>query len=242
MNYEKLSKLDDDRLIEGMNTYYLNAKNLLNTGIELAKNYNYGLAVSLIVLSIEELIKGFAVFQVYMGETRSEIVDPAFKSNNIHQTRLILASGYNFVFSLINEDTIKTLVTNSFSENLKNFKFEDPNDLNKIIETIISSITSDKTLIPDNIENEINKEIKNTSNWYYQAKTKKERGMYVDYLNNKWHLPKSIKKEDYEEALSYANETFEKVGNPIKEIINGEIFKREIIRKFFKKVKPLLSN
>ena len=48
-------------------------------------------------------------------------------------------------------------------------------------------------------------------------------------------------KDDYDKAYTCATDTFEKIGNPIKEIIDGNDLKREIIRRIIKKIKALVA-
>ena len=180
MNYETLSKFDDKKIFEGMETYYQNAQDLLNTGCDLAEKAKFGLATALTVLSIEELIKSYATFQVYIGDTNPDNINPAFnKADNIHKTRLKLASVYNLVFNLFNQDMFKETMAQKLEsmDNHGEQKFQTKEELiewvDEMIDTIHPEVTAEAMDVPDNFEDDINKKINDHSNWYSHAQKTK---------------------------------------------------------------------
>lgn len=242
MDYKTLSIFDDQKLLEGMQTYYQNAQDLLDTGRDLVDQDKYGLATALTVLSIEELIKAYATFQVYIGETNPNNINPAFEAKNLHKTRLKLASCYNYIFDHINQGVIKDVITGRL-ESLGSYgkdEFDNTDILMKYVDDLIEkinlSVITETIEIPDNFEVEIKETMNDHSNWYSHAQKVKEKGLYADYIDNKWHLPQNMTKEDYEKAYTCAIKTFDKIGNPIKQMIEGDDLKREIIRRIIKKI------
>jgi AbiV family abortive infection protein len=217
MDYRLLSKLDDHKLLEGMKTYYQNAEDLLETGRDLANQDKYGLATALTVLSIEELIKAYATFQVYIGETNPENINPAFsKVGDIHKTRLKLAYVLNHIFDLINLNMPNELIIQEV-ESLNGNRVNGVENTEEILQWIdnlvdkISPLVSIENIgIPDNFEVEIKKKISDHSNWY--------------------------------SAYTFATETFNNIGNPVKVMIEADDLKREIIRQIIKKIKNTVGN
>jgi AbiV family abortive infection protein len=242
MDYKKLISLDDQTLLKGLETYYLNAQDLLETGRNLADKQKYGIAISLSVLSIEELIKAYAIFQVYLGETNAENIDPAFKDRKVHKARLKQASYYSHVLSLINQGNFKQEVIQEIAlkNNVPKVDFKNEKELQEWIVNQTGKFNpiraqGVKKILEDNASVFTEKN-NHPSNWYLHAQKNKEKGMYADFIDNKWHSPKDMSETNYNEALSYAQEVFDTIGKLIEEIILENDLKREIVRQIVRQI------
>ncbi|HKK62190.1 MAG TPA: AbiV family abortive infection protein, partial [Bacteroidales bacterium] len=109
MNYELLSDLDDYQILEGMTAYFDNAKDLFETGENLAIQQKYGIATALTIFSIEELIKSYATFLFYTGVKDEEIIDLTFKGGNIHKKRLKIAFANAALIDFFNEVNLEDI-------------------------------------------------------------------------------------------------------------------------------------
>jgi len=236
MNYDLLSKLDEQQQYTGIKAYYLNSLELKNIGISLAQQKKFGLATSVVILSIEELIKAFSVFLVYVGETNPNIINPTFNAKNVHQSRLKLASAYNFAFGFIDQSRLKKTL-NQKKKALSNVEapsFKNTKELMNWVEIqldiLVNSVNQNELGMPLISEIELNNKFKGYTDWYSKAQKIKEKGFYTDYINNKWHIPQNMTKKDYDEALKYSKITFETIGKPIKKIIETDELRRKVLK------------
>ena len=242
MNHDILSKFEDDKLLEGIKIFYQNAQELFNAGCCLADKEKFGFAIALTVLSIEELIKAFAIFQVYIGETKPGNIDPAFRGNNIHKQRLKLAYYYDFIFESIDKSNFENLIIQKFESKDNNVRIDVQSKeeiliwVDNQIDNIIPAVKKELLDLSEYIEDNINNLTENQSNWFSQAQTIKEKGLYTDYINNNWHVPQNMNKKDYDKAITNATEIFKKIGNPIRIMIKSDDLKSLIIRRILKRM------
>lgn len=239
MNYEILSDLDDYQVLEGMTAYFDNAKDLFETGENLAIQQKYGIATALTIISIEELIKSHSTFLVYTGVKDEDIVDLTFKGGNIHKKRLKIAFANSALMDLFNEVNLENILNKVIKikhidtdRDIKNF-----DQLMEWIEDFVSiigpDIVDELSQKHESVEAKLENQLNDHSNWFLHAQKIKEKGIYVDFISSKWSTPQKLNKEVFEKAQSHANEIFVKVGNPIKRVIDSGERERRVLRHLF---------
>ncbi len=175
---------------------YVNANSLIDSGIKIAAELNnYGAAISLLILGLEELVK----YQVVLSNSGEETAFSEKTFNKVfrhHETK----------HSLLQDLAIS--VTKDFRDSflvyvLKVASNQELDEKDKIVqENGFKELGNMFGLTFENEgynEDEINKFI----NWLKNADNLKKRGFYVDYSNNIFHSPNELKQSDYDEALSY---------------------------------------
>lgn len=244
MDFDTLEKLDNETIRTGVKAYHDTAKELFECGQILADKNKFGTAVALTVLSIEELVKGYATFMFYVGDRTKANIDAAFKGTidikSVHQARLKYASGINSLISNIDIAAIEKKFSTSFeSEDLapkKEIKTkQDLQDYFKeISEIIVPLIPKSEVGLTDENISAVEDSLKDSSNWFLHAKSQKENGFYADYINNKWHSPSNIDKEKYEVAKKYALQLFEIIGQMIEKTVSQNSFANDFVKVFLK--------
>jgi AbiV family abortive infection protein len=249
MDYNTLEKLDQGEIREGLKTYFNTAKDLLESGEILAEKGKYGPASAMTVLSLEELIKGFATLLFFLGDRSKENIESAFKgtmdTKSIHQARLKYASGLNFILSKVNVEAIIEKLGDRLQEVDLNPKGEILTREGRIqyyedISGKIAPLISPAEIgLTDENLNAIEDNLQDSSNWFLHAKTLKEKGLYGDFINSSWHSPSDITKEKYEEANKYARQMFEMVGTMLEGVTATNNDAYTFLRVFLGKFKEL---
>lgn len=90
MIYENLIKLSRENTLKGVRLSLKNSEELFNCASILNQNKKYGPALSLLILSIEELIKSLSIFNLIILRNKIETKN-LFSSRNLHKERLDLA-------------------------------------------------------------------------------------------------------------------------------------------------------
>lgn len=188
-----INKLPFDKYKEGLNTIIDNAENLLNSGSLLLISGQYGLANSVFILSCEEAIKAFAVYNKLLVDDDRDI-RKVFKS---HKEKLtILKAGYH----LMKSETLamKESFDQAFSESPQGKRTPD-----KEIEKRATE------LHPEKYREALSKTDAKDDTWWDSADESKQQGFYVGYKDGKWQNPKTITrkqaKETGERALFVVN-------------------------------------
>jgi AbiV family abortive infection protein len=244
MDFDTLEKLDNETIRKGVKAYHDTAKDLFECGQLLADKNKFGTAVALTVLSIEELIKGYAAFMFYVGDRSKLNIDAAFKGTidikSVHQARLKYASGLNSIISNIDISSIEKKFSDLFeSQDLSPKKeIKTKQDLHdyfkEISEIIVPLIPKSEVGLTDANISAIEDSLKDSSNWFLHAKTQKENGFYADYINNAWHTPSNIDKEKYEIAKKYALQLFDMIGQMLEKSISKNSFADDFVKVFLK--------
>jgi AbiV family abortive infection protein len=223
--FENLKNLSFNKVIEGCNLCFKNSDNLYSCALALKRNKKYGVAISLLILSVEELMKSYALFGLLLfGTDEKLMMKDIFESNEMHKKRLDFALMINELFKSVNLENIG---------NQKD-KMDTSTKLLEFANKINNKIDIKK------ISNNIDQEKKTFNNWFAQANNKKEDGFYVAY-NNKWHNPTDIKEDAFIKAL---NET-KIIRNDISKIMNAilSIDEKEfgVFLNVFNKIKANIS-
>lgn len=186
---------------ENYNKIFNNGFSHLNSAKLLADSYEFGHAISHLVLGIEELIKYHVVATHFADETvfKDKEVNPNGEKSiyKLHQTKHKLLAEFIEAGS------------NQFTEMFREYFFYlatgqalKPEHL-KIKENRFKEI--------GNIINDTFSEINFTEEertkfftWLKDANNNKNNGFYVDLRNDIWKSPKDFSASDYEIALKYA--------------------------------------
>lgn len=183
MKFDIIKNLPNSELVKGIDYCYSNSNELFESALKLMNEEKFGIAISCIILSIEELIKAYTLFMLMVMENEEkEGCRDIFESNDLHKSRNKFALFYNEIFKLIDREEIEKL------------EIDSSRDDDYLAEYIKKEKILEKSLV--NTE----KEKQTSKNWFSHAHQKKNDGLYVDY-NKKWLTPKRISKRDCEKAF-----------------------------------------
>ncbi len=244
MDFNTLKNLDNETIRTGVQAYHDTAKELFECGQILADKNKFGTALALTVLSIEELVKGYATFMFYVGDRTKENIDAAFKGTmdikSVHQARLKYASGLNSLISNIDISTIEK----KFSSLFESQDFSPKKELKtkqdlldyfrEISEIIVPLIPKSEIGLTDENISAIEDSLKDSSNWFLHAKSQKEKGFYADFINNTWHTPSNIDEVNYHIAKKNALQVFDVIGQILEKAISKNSFADDFVKVFLK--------
>jgi AbiV family abortive infection protein len=176
-----LKNLTAKQSIEGINSCLDNAKSLFNSGIAVRRIGNIGLANSIQILCLEELIKAFAIYNAFLIDDDRDI-SKVFRS---HIEKLsILKEGYE----MISTETLSMV---------KSFKQAQEDMPKATIKELEKRAKELHKVIRINLLNDAyNNERKENIEWWDKANITKQNGFYVDFKNGRWHAPSDISIED----------------------------------------------
>lgn len=174
-------KLKANQLIEGINLSIQNSQSLFEMANLSRSNGNFGLAKSLFILSCEESIKAFALYNYFTFDDNRDI-SLIFKNHTEKLT--ILKEGYH----LMKSDT--KAMKKAFDQALTDF----PNEEDIIVEKRAKEYYQEYYLeILNQTDNET---IKADRDWWNNANKNKQKGFYVGFEGGVWQDPlKAIEKE-----------------------------------------------
>ena len=215
-----IKELSDFELVEGIKSCLDNSNELYNSAILLKENNNFSVSISLLILSVEELMKSFALFQMMVSEIEDrETYRDIFESSDLHSSR------HNFALF--------------FNEFLKSFDFNELKELDKLYnhtEESVQNILVEKINLENVIEN-VDKEKTTLKNWFSHANNNKNKGLYVAY-NKKWFSPNRLNERDFKIAH---NET-ELIRNILTEFLSTFVSKEnDEILDIVKKLKEFIK-
>lgn len=163
-----------------------NHKELFESAEILAQNNKFGPAISILILSAEELVKASFFFLKAQG-LHLHRIEKHDKIFYIHTTKHEGAASYQLI-TLI--ETIIQIFDKELYDN-------DPNrKKGQIAQNIVKGIYHA-------LKGALN--IKKNIDWWEKADDLKKRGLYVDF-ENEILLPQSLTYDDYREALDRVNE------------------------------------
>ncbi|GLU53654.1 hypothetical protein Dfri01_31150 [Dyadobacter frigoris] len=174
---------------QGFTACLENAVSLLKIAEISAENKEFGIAMSLAILSAEEGIKGFICMAKKMNpDYPVEDFKALFKSH-VAKHKHIKEIISNLEFSI----SILTNIFRVISSGMK--KLRTPNS------------DGESASDPLNLINlsEPNEFVKKLMKWSASAEAEKQRGFYVHKNNNGWYSPQQIGKQKYLESRSYAS-------------------------------------
>ncbi len=199
--FDDIKKLPDKKLIEGIRLCYENSDNLFKSALALRRNRKYSVATSILILSLEELVKASTLFNILLSDDEvKETFRDIFESNDLHKSR--------HGFALFMNEYLKTL-------NLKklikaDIQFDTPQDLSTFLQSKVNF---------DKIFKNVDKEKKTLNNWFSHANDRKNNGLYVAY-NNKWFTPNRINQKEFEKALKETKKIRSDLGIVIKTLLD----------------------
>lgn len=174
-----INKLPAKKYREGINEIIENAERLTEAGLLLFKAGHYGPANSMFILSCEEAVKAFALYNKYLMDDDRDI-STVFKS---HREKLsILKAGYH----LMKAET--TAMALSFQQAFR----EHPQGRNAPSEEIERRVAE---LHPNMYLKALKEDNSKDDEWWDRADTMKQQGFYVGYKEGRWLKPQSITKE-----------------------------------------------
>ncbi|MBN1187368.1 MAG: AbiV family abortive infection protein [Bacteroidales bacterium] len=200
---------------DGYNIALENAKSLVKVAQNSADTNEFGIACSLNILAAEEAIKAVVILtRHYFPQMDTDEFKETFKSHNKkHKSIQLLTfiSKYfiDSIYAKYEENKYYFDVVNQLPE-------ETANEIKEKYKYFYKTIESVKK--HKNKSDKFDEAIK----WWEEANLVKNRGFYVDIVNNKWHNPRTFTKDQFDREKQYTIdlieyiETFNTVVSPIK--------------------------
>jgi len=199
--FDDIKNLSDKKLIEGIRLCFENSDNLFKSALVLRRNKRYSVGTSILILSLEELVKASTLFNILLSDdAEKETFRDIFESNDLHKSR--------HRFALFMNEYLKTINLKKLMKT--DIQFDNPQDLSTFLQTKINF---------NKISENIDKEKKNLNNWFSHANARKNNGLYVAY-NNKWHTPNRINQKEFEKSLKETKKIRADLGIGIKTLLS----------------------
>jgi AbiV family abortive infection protein len=202
--FESIKTLSNKSLIDGIRHCFDNSNNLFDSAIVLKRNKKFGVATSILILSIEALIKSLSLLNMLVSDNDDkEMVKEIFESKDLHKNRLEFALFMNVYLQSVNFEKIGQAIESN----------ENPEDF-------LSSFFSETNMTK--IFNKVEKEKQTLNNWFSHANENKNLGLYVAFNNNKWYTPDKITSEDFKKSLKETKSIRKKLSFLIAGILSIE--------------------
>lgn len=219
--------MEDSNYKKGYLLALENARNLFSSAEVIAEKNQYGLAISLLVLSAEESVKSYTIItQDFFPEKKIENYDKAFENHKFKLEAIRSLVGYSKIIGKMNDliwgDVIKNI--DEPIDELAKIKSE---GVKKAVEWLNYQSTPESKSSQLSIENE----------WWRQAKALKEDGFYVRSSGKGWHTPANSKKEQYLKTRKYVSKFIDGV-----EILKDVDFNSEQVKKWIEEMKKIIKN
>jgi AbiV family abortive infection protein len=181
----------------------VNAYLLLLAGKDLGRKHLYGPGAALVVLATEEAIKALSLFT--LGQMKP------FKPEHHTALKTILknhefrhAIGRTSAISLHSMLWRMNLLRRLERRYPNGYQKQDPAYL-KASARGYKKLTEDIESLKDPKRPHVRK-LKEAMDWWDSAEALKERGLYVDWLENRWWKPANVSRDDFRTALRFAEE------------------------------------
>lgn len=202
MDEKIFERLSEEELIKGCNSCAINANAHYESALRVAEIEHYGIASSLLILSVEEAIKGLIFMSKLMGMDTPDKVERFFsKHESRHQAARDL---YEFIKNIMDSvDEVKDCIKENgrllmiqhavkgMPDDIEAWKIDFLSNLTKNTQDEISRIIMSKSNDRDQQQERADKK------WWNKANQLKNSGFYVDY-KGEWLLPQNITKEDFD--------------------------------------------
>jgi AbiV family abortive infection protein len=175
-----------------------NSERHYRCAIHLKEKGEFGLAVSHLVLSVEEAIKAYFLYLRGLGiPIRPKALNDFLMR---HTPRHQVGSGLYLAFS------IGKWISDTLQAGYEESKNKSDQEILKLRDRTYRKIFDNLKEAASNNSNgtELEHILSSTMKWWEDANEKKESGFYVDYLNGYWSSPNLIKEEDYQQSLEIA--------------------------------------
>jgi len=183
MNNQIFNSLTESEINIGFEIILMNANIHFDSAKILAKQKYFGLAISHLILASEEAIKAIFFLRKKLFPDQEVDISGIFSSHKMkHETAIEIAD----LVKNFQVDLRKTMI-----EDLKNRPDVDMKvkllieKENELVNNKFNELTAEKIL-----------------NWWNQADNLKQKGFYVDYINNCWTSPVDIDLNEYENSYT----------------------------------------
>lgn len=183
MTNEEFSNCPKARLLVGAQASYENALALYKVANNAATANEFGVGNSLLILSIEECIKSMILTAGYFNINLPFDIKPYFSD---HKKKHLQANEIQPVITALNH------VRRVFIDILRNRKSPQGTLINLGIAWLFFWLVNKS------------KKIELTADWWNQANTVKNNGLYVGYVDNKWKTPREIDQDTFNTTLAIA--------------------------------------
>ncbi|TAL69308.1 MAG: AbiV family abortive infection protein [Bacteroidetes bacterium] len=206
INFNSMKNLSNKEILIGVRYGLNNFLDLYNSAFILKENKKFGIANSLLILSIEELIKAITLFAMLIAkpEDRKWFKDFFEYNNNsdednrsLHKKRHEIAKYLKLILSQNNLKKLEGLNTNPTTS-----------EIYKIM---------DKEIDTDQIEKITSMNF--FSKWFDKANDTKNAGIYVGY-NKKWYFPQYIEEKDFIKSIAETKDLIFVLSNSLNNILS----------------------
>ena len=175
-------------MIQGCKYCFKNADHLFESALILEKQTKYGPATSLMILAVEEAIKGFAIYNKFIKAEKFNV--KLFFTNHTHKHGVIGAGHKLFKHKIIEASKIR--------KEFEQYMHENPNaDIKETQQLAMRLYYLRK-------KEAIQKECKETEDaekrWWQDQNQMKMEGFYVDFKDEQWRSPLEINKHTFNET------------------------------------------
>ncbi|MDP1972306.1 MAG: AbiV family abortive infection protein [Sediminibacterium sp.] len=198
---------------EGYDLTVANVRSLMRVSNKAAETDDFGIACALNILAAEEALKAlFLIIKNYNPESNINNFDKIFRFHAIKHDELKQIIIFQDVIQAKNREFLNVLelVLRDINKMTEDYKIRNLE--------IINSLNDDYIWFKQQSERSF--DLDNILKWLRDANNDKNKGLYVDKLNNKWISPFGVTKEKFEIEKHFTQSIFDHVLNL------EEVFKR----------------
>lgn len=179
----------DHQTWEGFCKSVSNARELRNSSKILADAGQYGHALSMSILSIEESMKAIGLLDSFAKVSELETdLSKYFKSHKFKQSNAHSLFMLKYMF----DDFISEMLAIESDSSIRKEDYSS---------TLVKRVTGKINSWIDRGH----KPLDEMKAWYDGAERLKQQGFYIDFIQGKWSDPNQFGKEDFSTSMNYAN-------------------------------------
>ncbi len=213
-----------------------NSKRHYQCAIRLNEADELGVAVSHLVLSVEEAIKAVFLYMKGLGiPIRQEALNDFLYK---HKPRHEAGKFFYFIFSIF--QWMSGTMVAVYEKSVNRTDQEILQIRNEVFEKIFDEFK--KAATSHDCDTEIDRIVLPVVQWWESADDKKITGFYVDFLKGQWSSPDLIKKVDYLQSLDIAKNVIELINRGVESIeALSEKERSEMVKGVKKQYRQLLQ-
>ena len=188
---------------DGYKLAFENANSLFKIASLSAKENEFGIACSLSILAAEESIKAiYLIFKYFDDKTEVADFDKIFKNHKTKHEYFPETSSYfqSAVEIFYTKEGLYNYIMDMINRLIPESKRQAFLDEYKIGFDCLKEVQ-----LLDSLDFKFDSkiDIEKEKEWWKNANLEKNRGLYVDKVENAWHDPKSFTKEKYDEVRKH---------------------------------------
>jgi AbiV family abortive infection protein len=215
-----LKLLSDKECLNASREALINSDNHKQSAVAIAKKRNYGLAVSLLILSTEELTKALLLYIQHLGiDIRNIPRVQLFFTDHVIKHRLAIMT--NSMYPILK------LIIGFVSKEAE--KLNNPEAIVKHTNEEIALMSLDENKIKN-----LFKDLPEMIDWWDEANMMKNKGLYVDYTTS-LETPMQVTELEYKQAFKISNNFQKQISDILSHLDKlTEEEKQDIAKKSYK--------